>query len=231
MSAHPFTPEQIAAYADDELDLLTARRIEHAMASDTDLAETIAGHRALRRRLANHFAPVLDEPVPASLLAPLTVVDTSLESRRQHKDRTWFGTAQWSAIAAALVFGLLMGRQVDRRQVDEREGALIAQGSLASALDTQLASAQGSNPATRIGLTFRDASGTICRSFEARTISGIACRSDADWQLRQTFGRSARAEYRQASSSPLADAVADMIGGSAALNAKDETAARDRHWR
>ena len=231
MSPHPFTPEQIAAYADDELDLLNARRIEQSMASDSDLAEAIAAHRALRRRLANHFAPVLDEPVPESLSSPLTVIDTSLEGRRKRKAHPWFGTAQWIAIAAALVMGLFMGRQVEQGPVGERDGALVAQGSLASALDTQLASEQGSNPATRIGLTFRNASGTICRSFEARTFSGIACRSDADWQLRQTFGRSARAEYRQASSSPLADSLADMIGSGTALNAKDETAARDRHWR
>jgi hypothetical protein len=56
---------------------------------------------------------------------------------------------------------------------------------LNEALDTELASAPVGD--VRIGLTFRDQSGRVCRSFTQAAASGLACREGDRWQLRGLF--------------------------------------------
>ena len=64
--------------------------------------------------------------------------------------------------------------------------ARVAQGPLAAALDTQLASAQPADAATRIGLSFAAADGRLCRTFDSAALSGLACRGGEGWQLMMT---------------------------------------------
>lgn len=226
-----FTPEQVMAYVDGELDAVTVKRIERALPDDPALAAEIDAQRRLRGLLATRFDPVLDEPVPEQLTKPLETVDTSLTERREMK-RKFFAPLQVGAMAAALALGLFFGVQLDNRGlVAERGGALVAQGELDDALDVQLASNQEARSDVRIGLTFRDGSGTYCRSFEASSVSGIACREGGEWQLRRTFGGVAATEYRQASSGELAEAVERMMGPEGPLDAEGEVRARDLEWR
>ena len=65
------TPEQIAAYADGELDEVTAARVARAIADSPELAAQLAAHQALREQLSAHFAPILSEPVPEGISAPI----------------------------------------------------------------------------------------------------------------------------------------------------------------
>ena len=65
------TEEQIAAYADGELEGEALAQIEAAIAADPALAAKVEAHRALRSQLSAHFAPVLDEAVPDHLAALL----------------------------------------------------------------------------------------------------------------------------------------------------------------
>ena len=65
-------PETLMAYADDALDPLTAKRVERAIAADPTLAEDVARHRRLKARLAQAYAPLVEEPVPDRLAALLT---------------------------------------------------------------------------------------------------------------------------------------------------------------
>ncbi len=229
-----FDPEIIMAYVDGELDLVTAKRVEKAMEADAALAARIAAEQALRTRLAGHFNPVLDEAVPERLTARLSNIDTSLGERRATKQRRpMFGIMQWSAIAAALVLGLYIGQSglSDGGAIGNRDGVLVAQGKLRGALDTQLASSQSVDAATRIGLTFRDRNGAICRTFEGASLSGIACRDGQEWQLRQTLsGEGDATAYRQAGSGPIAEAASEMMTGEV-FDANAERVALSRRWK
>ena len=173
-----FEPEIIMAYVDGELDLVTARRIEKAMESDTALASRVAAERALKARLAARFDPVLDESVPERLASIPANVDTSFVGRQE---RRWgsarFGIAQLGAIAASLALGLLVGTSFSpgtQGNIGERGGAMIAQAGLKSALDTQLASSQPASASTRIGITFRDKTGSICRTSTDKALALLA---------------------------------------------------------
>lgn len=229
-----FDPATVAAYVDGELDDLTARRIEREAAADPALAAEIERHRALKARLMAHFAPVSEEPVPErlrALLTPDTGIDTSLADRREAK-RARFTPAHWGAIAASLALGLTIGLQpwMPAADVTQANGTLAASGSLAHALDTQLASNQPANADIRIGLSFRDKQGRTCRSFEGRDLSGIGCRDGGRWALERTMGGRTESDYRQASSGDLAAAAAAIMAGDP-YDAAAERAARDRGWK
>lgn len=223
-----FDPATIAAFVDGELDDLTARRIAREAEGDPVLAAEIARHRALRVKLAAHFDPVVEEAVPERLRALLIdpKVDTSLTDRREAK-----AAVHWGALAASLVLGLTIGMKpwAPVADVANANGRLVAAGRLADALDTQLASNQPAGAEVRIGLSFRDKQGRMCRSFEGRDLSGIGCRDDGSWTLERTMGGTAASDYRQASSGALAADAAAMIDGEP-FDAATERAARDRDW-
>lgn len=228
-----FDAATIAAFVDGELDDLTARRVERAAETDAALAAGIARHRALKVRLAAHYAPVVQEAIPDRLRSLLTVddkVDASLTDRRNAK-RTRLGMVHWGAMAASLVLGLTIGLRPWNPAADvaTEGGTLVAAGSLASALDTQLASNQTGDTAVRIGLSFEDKSGRYCRSFESRTLDGIGCREGGHWQLERTLRGRANGDYRQASSGELAGMASAMMGRDA-LDAEGERTARDAGW-
>ncbi len=228
-----FDPETVAAFVDGELDDLTARRIEREAVTDAALAAEIARHRALKARLTAYYAPVAEEEVPErlrSLLAVDNKIDTSLADRRGAR-RARFSAIHWGAIAASLVLGLTIGLRpwTPPADVATDNGTLIAAGSLADALDTQLASNQASDTAVRIGVSFEDKAGRYCRSFETSTLGGIGCREGGDWQLERTLRGRASSDYRQASSGEIAAAAAAMMRRDA-LDAEGELAARDAGW-
>jgi len=230
-----FEPEIIMAYVDGELDLVTARRIEKAMESDTALAGRVAAERALKARLSARFDAVLGEGIPEGLATILTNVDTSLTARQARRQgRLVFGAAQLGAIAASLALGLFVGKSYlpgTQGNIGERGGAMVAQAELKSTLDTQLASNQPSNVATRIGITFRDKAGAICRTFDGQALSGIACRAGGDWRILQAVsGGSDKGDYRQATSGQIAEAASSMMAGGA-LDAAAERHELQRGWR
>lgn len=227
-----FDPAMVAAFVDGELDDLMARRIEREAEKDAALAAEIARHRALKARLAAHFAPVAEEAVPNRLRALLIdpAVDTSLADRRAAR-RGRFLPLHWGAVAASLALGLTLGLKpwMPAADVTHANGALLATGALAHVLDTQLASNQSARADMRVGLSFRDRQGRICRSFESRDLSGIGCREDGRWALERTMGGTAGGDYRQASSGALAADAAAMMAGDP-LDAAAEKAARGRGW-
>lgn len=221
-------PETLMAYADGELNPLEAKRVERAIAEDPALAEQVARHRGLRAALGGHFAPVAEEPVPDRLSAMLRnkVVDLP----RRPRPPAWL---RWSgAIAASLVLGLAIGHGwQDRGMVRSESGQLYAAGTLATALDRQLAASQGP---IRTPVSFRDTAGRYCRIFTSNTADGIACRDARGWALRQTRGGSGAAEtdYAQAGSADpgLMAAAQEMMTGDP-LDASAEADARAVGWR
>ena len=224
--------DMLMAYADGELDPLTAKRMERAIAADPALAETVAAHRALRLRLGAAFAPVLEAAVPDHLAAMLetNVVAITPRAMPVPQPRHWLSGL---AVAASLVVGVALGTQWQgpTGPVSASGSSLMASGNLARALDTQLASTSGD---TRILVSFRVAGGGYCRVFAAPALDGIACRSGATWELRQTQASGARrdAAYRQAASgeAPLLAAAQDMMAGEP-LDEAAETRARSVGWK
>ncbi|CAM8638400.1 anti-sigma factor [Sphingobium sp.] len=222
----------LIALVDGELDEVNRRRVERAVAADPALAARLAQHRSLRARLAGHYAPVAQEPVPDRLRALLEEsAKVTLLARPASRWRNW---AMGGAIAASLVLGLGLGRMsgTGPGSIGMRDGVMVARGALATALDTQLASAQGVDGAIRIGLTFQRQGGGWCRSFDG-PIAGVACREEEGWQVQQALpGAGSQTAYRQASSADArVMATVDALIDGAPADAAGEKAAQAKGWR
>jgi hypothetical protein len=220
------------AYVDGELDEIARRRVERAMAADPALAEAVARDRALRERVQARFAPYAEEPIPDRFRALLDtpVVPIAKPSRSSRWRKPAFLWVQGAAIAATLVLGVAIGRQLDTPgPVASRDGVLVAHGRLATALDTQLASTQPSDAPVRIGLTFRNHTGSICRTFTGERLQGIACRDAGQWSLARTANGERGGAYRQAASGALIGEAQHMMAG-APFSAAQEATAKSRDW-
>jgi hypothetical protein len=218
------------AYVDGELDEIARRRVERAMAKNPALAEAVARDQALRETLRARFAPYVEAPVPDRLrsLLDVEVEPITAATRRQRiRPRLWI---EGAAIAATLVLGIAVGRQLDVGPVASRHGALIARGHLSAALDTQLASTQPNDAPVRIGLTFRARDGAICRTFSGQQLQGIACRDGPSWNLVRTAAGERSGVYRQAASGALVTDAQAMMAGTP-FTAAEEEAAKDRGWK
>lgn len=232
--------ERFFAWLDGELSPEEAACVEAEVAADPELSKLTAEHRAMAGGLRGAFAIVEKQPVPARLAAlldrddkvvSLTEVRTAREARRVQPLRV-----QAAAIAATLAVGVFAGSQLGGGQdspIRPQDGKLVAAASLDHALSTQLASA----PATsgpRIGLTYRDTAGTICRTFEDQSASGLACREGGDWGIRSIFQRpeGQSADYRMASGGDpqLMESVDASIAGEP-FDAAQEKAAMEKGWR
>ena len=230
-----FDRTTIAAYVDGELDLVSVKRLEKAMTEDAGLARAVEAERTLRARLSAHFDPVAEEPVPDRLAALLSGNVSLLDGQRSNKIARWYrpSVMHWGAMAASLVVGLMIGGTAlnrDAGYVRDDGGVLVASGELADALQTQLASTQGTHPKVRIGTSFAAKDGGYCRTFESVSLDGIACRAGKDWQLKQTLSGNSASAYRQASAGALAEAAAAMMAGEA-MDAAAEKAAAEKGWR
>jgi Putative zinc-finger len=225
----------LMAYADGELDEVSRARVERALAEDPELRARLAQQQRLRATLAAHYGPAAEEEVPERLRAMLdtNVVDFAAAKARRARP-LWQSVA---ALAASLVLGLALGRTLlvpAPGLVGIEHGTMVAQGPLAGALETQLASAQAPGAATRIGLSFAAADGRLCRTFDSSAMSGLACRGEAGWQLMMTTAGAGGpgSDYRQAGSGnpQVLAAVQELMAG-AAFDADAERRARDSGWR
>jgi len=235
-----FSDETLMAYADGELDATTRAAVEAAMAADPAVAQRVARHLELRRRLSGAFVSVLEEPVPGRLLAAARALPSAppvTPARRAPVPRrSWL---EWGALAATLVLGVLLGAWWLQRPGGDlglRDGQLIAAGQLAQSLSQQLASTQPRDARLRVGISFRSRAGSYCRTFVLRDpseLAGLACREPDGWRIRVFEAvAAAHGTYRQAGSGlppPVVAAVDELIEGEP-LDARAEAAARDRGW-
>jgi hypothetical protein len=246
------TEELLMAYADGELDAARRAEVEAAMAADPAVAERVGRHRRLRAQLAGAHREALSEPVPEALTggvrrpaptAGAVVVDLAeIRARRTAaRERPAQGWRRWGTMAACLVGGLVVGAALMQRPapmvVASAAGELTAQGPLAHALDTQLAAEPGGGARpVKIGVSFRSIEGRYCRTFQAASLAGVACREPRGWSVPVAVAANAAQPaggYRTASSSlpaPVTAAVDAMIQG-APLDAHDEAAAKAAGWR
>jgi len=225
----------LMAFVDGELDEIGRARVERAVAEDPALRARLAQQQKLRATLAAFYGPTAEEAVPERFRAML---DTNIVDFPAAKTRP--GRPMWqnfAALAATLLLGLALGRTLVMPAggpVGIENGTMVAQGPLAAALDTQLASAQAPDAATRIGTSFAAADGRLCRSFDSAAMAGIACRGDQGWQLMMTSAGSGgpHTDYRQAgSTNPLVAQAAQELMAGEAFDAAAERRARDSGWR
>jgi hypothetical protein len=226
--------ETFFAWLDGELDAAEAARVGAEVAADPDLSRRAAEHRALQSRVKGAFDAILDAPVPESITAGARA--DGVIAPKASAPRRWVPLPHWAALAATLVAGIVVGTMMPQRStapVQVEGGKLYAAAALDNALDTELASAPSEAP-VRIGLTFRDRTGAICRSFNAADASGLACRDDERWRLRGVFSptQGQSSDYRMAAGmDPSLGALVDSTIVGEPFDAEREKQARERGWR
>lgn len=234
--------ETLIAFSDGELEPERRRAIEAALASDPLLRARLERQRRLGARVAAYYAPVAEEPVPERFAALLSAgseedgIVASLAEARLKRSRPMWQTL--TALAATLVIGLFAGSLVPRgggETVAVADGALVARGPLAEALETQLAAEQDSGVAARIGVSFAAADGRLCRTFDAAALTGLACRGEEGWRIvtaAESGGGEGGGQFRQASSGSriVLEAAQEMMAGDP-FDAEAERSARAAGWR
>lgn len=233
--------EKFFAWLDGELGDAEAAEMEARVAADPKLARLAEQHRALGTRLHDAFDIVKDAPAPARLLAEVRRTDAeivNLGAARQSRDarRNRARLPRWASIAATLAAGIVVGTVLSPRgggPVEIEGGKIYAAAAIGKALDTELSSAP-SNGAVRIGLTFRDRNGAICRSFTQTVASGLACRDGDRWQVRGLFAapQGQASDYRMAAGmDPNLAALVDSTMVGEPFGAAEERTAKQRGWR
>lgn len=230
--------EQLFAWLDGELSDREAARVQAEVEADPHLLELAERDRALRARLSGAFDSVLSAQMPDRIAAAIVpkrdsaVIDFGVARPKA----PWRGSLpQWAAMAATLAFGILVGTMLPDRAtgpVAVQGGSVYAAGGLDQVLSNQLASLP-SNGRLRVGMTFRDQSGAICRSFTGE-LSGLACRSGQRWRIRGVFGapEGQSGDYRMAAGTdPNLAALIDSSMSGEPFDANQERAARQHGWR
>lgn len=232
--------ETFFAWLDGELSGEDAAEMEAKVTADPRLTELAEQHRAFASRLRSVFGTIAEAPVPerlsAAVRAPRSEAEDFARRRRERERRGWASLPQWAAMAATLVLGLFVGlmvREPGSAPVELERGGIYATAALDQALDAQLASAP-ENGDVRIGLTFRNRAGAICRSFTGEQARGLACRDGERWRVRGLFAapEGQSGEYRMAAGmDPQLAALIDSTMVSEPFDAAQERAARQRGWR
>lgn len=233
--------ERFYAWLDGELSGAEAAEMAARVATDPKLAGLAEQHRALGAQLRGAFDSVAAAPVPEHLRAAVRKPDADVvdfAAARQARDARKIRPSlpHWAAMAATLVVGVLAGTMIAQRDgapVEVQGGKIYAAAALDRALDSQLASAP-TGAEVRIGLTFRDQAGAICRSFTQPRSSGLACRDGDRWQVRGLFAapEGQAGDYRMAAGmDPNLAALIDSTIAGEALDAGQEKAAQERNWR
>ena len=127
----------VMAYVDGEMPARDIALFEPRLAREPALADAVARERTLRASLQSHYAPVLDEPMPAGLLDLLAIPDAAAKAAPLHlvaapaaaanealpggandraraalpHARRW-AWPQFGAMAASLVLGLVVGARL-----------------------------------------------------------------------------------------------------------------------
>lgn len=240
------TPEILAAFVDGELPPSEMRHVEAEIANNPDLRSYVEQQLALRREIHDAFDVVLEAPLPERLLATAERPDKGRKSAAELL-QGWLArhALAWSGIAAltALVLGLGVGLAVTgsrNANIFPENNGLIARGALETALNTQMTAQRQQAQLAKIGISFRNKTGSYCRTFQiggTEPQAGVACHQGGAWRIalltQTTTDAGANAPYQPAASGMpdvVRSAITDMISGTP-LNAADERTALAAGWK
>jgi hypothetical protein len=246
-----FSDELLIAFVNGELAEPARAAVERAVRADPAIAARVAGHRARRNRVYGVVAGGREGSTQAHAHgcasgAKVVQLDTIRAARNvplpvpmpQQQQPSW-ARRHMLAVAGALAGGVLLGGfgwhlwqgEAELASLSGADGALVAQGRLAAALSSQLAS-PGPSGRVRIGISFLAKDGNYCRSFVMDTTAGLACRIGAQWKIPVLAQGAAGTAWLDGSVLPPAvlDAIDARIAGSPLGNAA-ERAAQARGWR
>ena len=236
--------EKFFAWLDGELSPEEAARVEAEVSADPRLSRLANEHRAMTSGLRDAFVQVEMTPVPERLRSSIDrnekvvgIAEVRALRTARKAPPVW---AQMAALAATLAVGVFAGNVMSgmftvgpSSPIEAEAGRLVASAELENALYARLASAP-TDSGPRIGLTFRGKSGAICRTFEDRAASGLACREGGDWRIRSLFQtpEGQATDYRMASGPDpqLMEAVDAAIDGEP-FDEAQEKAAAERGWK
>ena len=235
-----YDDEMLMAYVDGELDAKLSAEIAAAVEKEPALARRVEQQRALRAKISGAFAKVLDQPVPDRLTRAAQANRGNVlkfPARPARAPAAPWRAREWAAMAASLVLGAVISwrlLETGGAPIVAGDGALVARGELALALDRQLASEQRGGEPVSIGLTVRTRDGSYCRSFVLRSAktTGLACRVGPDWQVPVTdTSPIPSGEMQQASSvAPAILRAIEARGDGAVLDAAAERSAQQGGW-
>jgi len=231
------TDELIIAYVDGELDIELAKRLSIEIARDGVLRTRMEDQVRLKARIQSTYGALIHEVVPPRFGALL------YDSYRPQPRRRYAGGMRrdigWFAMAAAALLGVgVWSSRTHADLVAHSELGYVAAGALANALEHQSGEpAAGRHGSFRVVASFQDKDGRYCRLFEgSRKGSGVACRTDARWQiigLTSDKASPSAESYRRASSgmSPALLAVVQDLGASEPLTPEQEKAVLSASWK
>lgn len=244
-----FSDELLIAFVNGELAEPARAAVERALRADPAIAARVSQLRARRSRVVGVVAGGRDGGAHAHAHgcqggAKIVQLDMVRAARNGPLPppppvKPAWTIRHWSALAAALVLGTLAGGfgwrawqgEAELASLSGADGALVAQGRLASALSAQLAS-PGPSGRVRIGISFLAKDGKYCRSFVMDTTAGLACRDGGQWKIPVLAQGAAGAAWMDGTGLPPAvlDAIDLRIDGTP-LGAAAERAAHARGWR
>ena len=244
-----FSDELLIAFVNGELAEPARAAVERALRADPAIAARVSQLRARRSRVVGVVAGGREGSAHAHAHgAPGGAKVVQLDMVRAARNgplptpaplKPAWTLRHWSALAAALVAGTLAGGfgwrawqgEAELASLSGAEGALVAQGHLASALTSQLAS-PGPSGRVRIGISFLAKDGKYCRSFVMDTTAGLACREGGAWKIPVLAQGAAGAAWMDGSGLPPAvlDAIDGHIAGTP-LGPAAERAALARGWK
>ncbi|OYX36197.1 MAG: hypothetical protein B7Z01_00700 [Brevundimonas subvibrioides] len=229
---------------DGELTPEDGERIDAKALTDAELAGRLRAMRALRTAAREAFE-VRRDSRDVSLARLIAGADGERASPWAGLGRALAGAfapkraALWGGLAVATFVGgvlagpLLRGPEPAFTLAPRGE---IADSGLRRVLDTRLASEGPDAEGRAVALTYRDADGAWCRTFNAADagVAGLACRDKGRWAIRVVAPlNDASGEIRTAGSdipAAILAAVDASLGGET-LDAAAEARARDADWR
>lgn len=217
----------ISAYLDDELDAERRAMVEEHLRTDRGAAarlERMRGADGMLREAFPAAEEARDDFLATMILAP----------NAQPAPRHW--ATQVAALAAAVMFGVLLGEGLGSNGVGAPYAISNRQGALLNTLPSgQSATADGSEFEAILSVV-SDA-GDICRQFrvtsDAQRTDVLACREAASgsWEMIAAAPAQAADAYVPAGANSPIDLAIQGLGPAEALDAEGERAMISRGWR
>jgi hypothetical protein len=240
----PLDDEILMRCVDGELSPDEAARVGAAAALDAGVAARLAALRGTREAAREAFpiGPDARDADLSRIIWSAQTRTTQLAGLAAMLSEAFMPrpAAIWGGLAtAAFVGGLALGQLLDGgyEGLTVQSGGGLADAGLVRALDTRL-TAEGPDAQGRtVGLTFKDADGRWCRTFnvEEAHIAGLACRRGGRWALEVLAPVPASADLGDlrtaATEAPeIVLTTVDALITGETLDANAETIARNAGW-